>query len=299
MLPTKISVGFIGLGSIGGRVAWRLLDHGYSLIVNDTSPEAVKPFQEKGAKAASSPRAVAQRASVIFACLPTPYAVEQVALGSEGVVAGIKEDTIFIDLSTSGVEVEQKIARELGVRGAVVLDSPVSGGIEAAERGTLSIITAGQRETFEKSLELLEVFGGKIFHVSERPGQGQALKLVNNLIAATSFAVTSEALVLATKSGLDPEVVVDVINASSGRTYVSEHRFPKIVGASASRNGFSSPRLLHKDLVLTGWLARQQEVPLLVGRIVEAIYELALNGDTLDGTDILEFYKRTARISEK
>ena len=271
-MPERI--GFVGLGRMGSRMVGRLLDRGYDLIVHDVRPDAVESFLERGITVADTPVDLARRAQVVLASLPTPASVEAVVLGREGLVGGFEPGSLFIDLSTTGIEVERRIAEELGRRGIEMLDAPVSGGISGAEQGTLSVMVAGPGPLVERHRPLLEVIGRNVFHVSDKPGLGQAMKLVNNLLSATALAVTSEALVLATRAGLDPKIVIDVLNVSSGRNSATLHKFPQSVLSRTFDFGFIL-ELTCKHLHLADAMATYYDAPLLIGRTVEQVWDLA------------------------
>ncbi|GBD12593.1 2-(hydroxymethyl)glutarate dehydrogenase [bacterium HR24] len=288
-------VGFIGLGQMGGRMARRLLARGHSLVVCDISPRALAPFREMGVPVAGSPSEVAARCQVVLASLPTPASVAEVVLGPGGLAEAMGPGSLFVDLSTTGVEVEERVARALEAKGAGCLDAPVSGGVRGADEGTLSIMAAGSREALERARPLLEVIGRHIFHVSERPGHGQAMKLINNLLSATAMAATAEAMVLAAKVGLDPETALSVLNVSSGRNTATEDKFPRSVLPRTFDYGFRAG-LMHKDVALAAALARQAGVPLVVGRAVELAWEMAVREGLAeqDFTALVTLYERWA-----
>src|SRR5579884_4068248 len=182
-------IGFVGLGNMGAPMAGRLLDAGYPLALHDTRGDAVAPLAARGASRGSSARDVASLAETVLVSLPTPDIVRAVALGPEGIVAG-KRVKRLVDLSTSGPRMAAELARELGAHGIEFIDSPVSGGVAGARAGTLAVMTACPRAEFERLRPLLTVIG-KPFHVGERPGLGQMMKLVNNLLSGAALAITS------------------------------------------------------------------------------------------------------------
>lgn len=287
------AVGFIGLGQMGSRMVRRLLERGYSLVVYDISPQALAPFQEMSVPVAGSPREVGERCSIVLASLPTPQSVAEVALGEGGLREGMAPGSLFVDLSTTGVEVEEQVASALSAQGIECLDAPVSGGARGAQEGTLSVMAAGSRAAFKRAYPLLQVIGRHVFHVSDHPGHGQALKLINNLLSATAMAATSEALVVAAKMGLDPEEVLRVLNVSSGRNTATEDKFPRAVLTRRFDYGFRT-ELLHKDISLASALARRAGVPLIVGRAVELVWELAMREGLAeeDFTSVVTLYER-------
>src|SRR6516165_8491590 len=209
-----MDIGFIGLGKMGFPMARRLIEAGHRLVVCDTRQEAVERLVALGAQTASSPREIADRVETVMASLPSLQASLDVATGAGGVVEG-KRVRRFVDLSTVGSQMAVRIHDLLAKRNIVQLDSPVSGGVAGAEKGTLAVMVSGPRADFEAVKPALEVIG-KVFFIGEQPGSAQTMKLANNLLSATALVATSEAVVMGVKAGLDPAVMIDVINAGSG-----------------------------------------------------------------------------------
>ena len=258
-------IGFIGVGRMGGAMAQRLLKAGYPLTVFDPSDEAVRPLLAAGATRANSPAAAASAAEIVLASLPTPQVVLHVINGPNG----IREGTAiryFVDLSTSGPAAAIAIERGLRERGIQALDAPVSGGIAGAVAGTLSIMASGPRPAFNHVESVLARLG-KLFFVGEEPGLGQTLKLANNLMSQAAIAITAEALAMGVKAGLDPKVMLEVINVSSGRNTASENKFPKHVLTRGFDFGFSTG-LAYKDVRLCLEEAAALGVPMRVGEAV-------------------------------
>ena len=220
-------IGFIGLGRMGGLMAARLLDAGHRLVVCDTVPDALAPLVTRGAEAAHDPAEVADRADIIITCLPTPKVVEEVALGVRGVAQG-KRAKFMVDTSTTGSAVAARIAAGLAQHGITGIDAPVSGGLAGARAGTLAVMLACTPEQRLILEPVLAAFG-RIFHVGEKPGLGQSMKLVNNILSAVSLAATAEAVVMGVKAGLDAETIIDVVNAGTGRSSASQDKFPRAI----------------------------------------------------------------------
>src|SRR5215475_440498 len=172
------TLGVIGTGRMGGPMAGRLMDAGYSLVIYDTQSEAMQPLLKRGAQQAKSPADVASRAEIVLASLPTPDIVRAVALGEDGVIQGTTVKT-FIDLSTTGPRVAAMVAAGLAARGIVAVDAPVSGGVLGAKNGTLAVMASGPRAALDALQPVFTCFG-KPFFVGEAPGLGQTMKLVNN-----------------------------------------------------------------------------------------------------------------------
>jgi 3-hydroxyisobutyrate dehydrogenase-like beta-hydroxyacid dehydrogenase len=290
------SIGFIGVGNMGLPMATRLIDAGHDLIVFDLRPQALEPLVAKGAKAASSPAGVASQTEIVLASLPRPDIVRAVALGENGVAAGSRR-RIFVDLSTTGPRTARDIAAELEARGVVALDAPVSGGVAGAVNGTLAVMASGPGVAFAEVRPLLEAIG-KVFHVGTEPGLGQTMKLVNNLLSATAIAATSEAMVLGVKAGLDPAIMLDVINAGSGRNTASTDKFPRSVLPRTFKHGFSLS-LMCKDLSLCLAEAEGLEVPMWVGNAVKQLWlqAQALGGPDQDFTEIVKMVEDWAGVT--
>src|ERR1039457_5063025 len=209
-----MDIGFIGLGKMGFPMARRLIEAKHQLVVFDQRKEAVDNLVALGAQAASSPKDVADRAETVLASLPSRQASLEVATGTGGVIEG-KRVKHFVDLSTVGSHMAVRIHDLLAKRNIGQLDSPVSGGVGGAEKGTLAVMVSGPAADYETVKPALAVIG-KVFFIGEKPGSAQTMKLANNLLSATAVAATSEAVVMGVKSGLDPAVMIDVINAGSG-----------------------------------------------------------------------------------
>lgn len=267
-----MEIGFIGLGKMGFPMARRLVEAGHQLTVFDTRKEAVEALRALGAEAASSPKEVADRAETVMASLPSLQASLDVATGAGGVIEG-KRVKRFIDLSTVGAQMAVRIHDLLAKRNIVQIDSPVSGGVAGAEKGTLAVMVSGPRAEFEAVRAALDVIG-KVFFIGEKPGSGQTMKLANNLLSATAMVATSEAVVMGVKAGLDPTVMIDVINAGSGLNTASRDKFPRSVLPRSFDFGFATG-LMVKDVRLAleemKSLGLKMDVAEAVGRLWEVV----------------------------
>ena len=267
-----MEIGFIGLGKMGFPMARRLVEAGHQLIVFDQRQEAVGKLVALGAAAASSPKDVADRAETVLASLPSLQASLEVATGAGGVIAG-KRAKRFVDLSTVGSHMAVRIDDLLAKRDIVQLDCPVSGGVGGAEKGTLAVRVSGPKADFETVKSALGVIG-KVFFIGEKPGSAQTMKLANNLLSATAVVATSEAVVMGVKSGLDPNVMIDVINAGSGMNTASRDKFPRAVLPRTFDFGFATG-LMVKDVRLCleemKSLGLSMEVAEAVGRLWEVV----------------------------
>lgn len=290
------SLGFVGLGNMGSRMVRRLLDAGYQLAIHDIRPEAVEPFRGKNVFVASSPEDVSSTAETVLVSLPTPPVVEAVALGSHGLCNGKKAKT-YIDLSTTGPRTSMRVADGLRSRGIQVLDAPVSGGVMGAEKGTLTIMVSGPRNLFEESRPILDKIGKNLFYVGDKPGQGQTVKLLNNMLAATSLAITSEAMVLGVESGLDPKVILEVVNQGTGRNSATEDAFSRWILNRKFDSGFRTS-LLYKDLKLCMEEAEALEATMLVGSAVRELWRMAVSrgGGEKDVTTVIQHMEDWAGV---
>jgi 3-hydroxyisobutyrate dehydrogenase-like beta-hydroxyacid dehydrogenase len=286
-----VEIGFIGLGNIGGPIAGRLAEAGTELVVFDLDRARMEPLLAAGARAADSVADVAGRAETVLTSLPNPAALEAVALGADGLTAGDRVRRL-VDLSTVGPEVSRRVAAGLAEHSIALVDAPVSGGAAGAEKGTLAVMVAGaaaEREAVERLLTHL----GRPIAVGEEPGLGQVTKLLNNYLAATALAATSEAFVYGVKSGLDPEVMVDVVNAASGRNSASQDKFPRSILPGTFDYGFATG-LMAKDIGLFLADAEAQGVPLWVGSAVREVWRFAADqlGPDSDFTEVVRPFEQ-------
>jgi 2-hydroxy-3-oxopropionate reductase len=235
---------------------------------------------QRGAKRAGSPAEVASAADIVLASLPTPDIVKSVALSATGVAAGNRAKT-FIDLSTTGPVATKEIAAGLKAKGIVMVDAPVSGGPGGAEKGTVAIMVACQKELAETLRPIFETIG-KMFWVGAEPGMGQAMKLVNNILSASAVTMSSEALVMGAKAGLDADTMIAVINSGSGRNTATEDKFPRCVLTRRFDFGFSVG-LMHKDVKLAVAFAESLGVPMIVGNAVNQLLSITEANEGFDG----------------
>ncbi len=284
-------LGFVGVGRMGGRMARRLIDAGHRLTVFDTSDAATKPLVDLGAGRAGSPAAVASACEIVLASLPTPAVVHDVALGTAGVIEGTRVK-IFIDMSTTGAAYAKKIAAGLAAKQIVAIDAPVSGGLAGAEKGTLAVMLSGPEEILRRLKPILEACG-KVFMVGRQPGQGQTMKLLNNLLSASALAISSEAVVMGMKAGLDPEMILEVINAGTGRNSATADKFPRFVLPRTFNAGFAIG-LFNKDIRLCLEEADALGVPMIVGTAVRQLLAITLASEGYDA-DITEIVKPVER----
>jgi 3-hydroxyisobutyrate dehydrogenase-like beta-hydroxyacid dehydrogenase len=238
-------VGFIGLGNMGGRMTRVLVDAGHAVVGYD--PESTR-VTDAGAEPAASPAAVTEQTEVVLLSLPDSPVVERVVRGDDGVLGAARDGQVIVDLSTANPKSTAELHRELGEKGAELLDAGISGGAAAAEKGTLTLMTGGSEQALERVRPILDVISSKIFHMGG-PGAGHVAKLLNNFLNGVSLSATAEVMVAAKKAGLELHTFLDVLNASSGVNFATLNRFPKIVDGDYLEGGLSGD-LMMKDLLL-------------------------------------------------
>lgn len=272
--------GFVGVGRMGGPMTTRLIDAGRTVCVHDSSGTACEAVRQRGATVVASAAAVADFADTVFLSLPNPGIVKQAVLGPGGVIEGTRVKRV-VDFSTIGPITATAIAEALAARGIDYVDAPVSGGVAGATKGTLAVMVACPKPVYESLEALLAIFG-KTFHLGEKPGQAQTMKLANNLLAAAALVVSSEAMVMGVKAGLDPKVMLDVINAGSGRNSATQDKFPRAILPGTFDFGFATG-LSYKDVRLCVDEAESLGVPMVVGAAVRemlAITNAAYGADS-------------------
>ena len=273
-------------------MARRLVDAGYGVVVCDTDAAAVRTLVDAGAQALESPVAVGNAAEIVLVSLPTPPIVEKVAQET----ARGSRVKIFVDMSTTGATYAKKIAAELAQKGITGVDAPVSGGLAGAAKGTLAVMLSCPEAEYAVLKPVLEHLG-KIFYVGRKPGQGQTMKLLNNLLSATAMAISSEAVVMGVKAGLDPAQVIDVINSGTGRNSATEDKFPRFVLPRTFNLGFALA-LLNKDIRMCLEEADALGVPMVVGSAVRQLLAIAAasEGAEADMTDVVKPVEKWAGV---
>lgn len=285
-------IGFIGLGNMGWPMMDRLLMAGFPVVAFDVREDVLAEAAALGARRADSVRAVADRTETILASLPTPQISESVVAD----VAGGSRVQRFVDLSTVGGQAAQRNHAALGAQGIAALDSPVSGGMHGAQAGTLAIMASGPRAEFDSLAPIFEVLGRAIF-VSEQPGAAQTMKLINNLMAATTLAATAEVMVMGVKAGLSADVMIDVLNAGSGGTHASQDKFPRAVLPRTFDYGFATG-LMAKDVRLYLDEAATLGLPVEMAETVQRIWEQTLRaeGPESDFTSVIKPMEKAAGV---
>jgi 2-hydroxy-3-oxopropionate reductase len=263
-------IGFIGLGIMGRPMAQNLLQSAYELTVHNRSPEKAQELGEAGASVASSPREVAQKSDIIITMLPDSPQVREVVAGEDGVLEGIHEGALLIDMSTISPVVTKELAQAVKEKGASMLDAPVSGGDVGAIEGTLSIMVGGDEDDFQRAMPLFEAMGKTITHVGPT-GAGQVVKAANQVVVALSIEAVSEALVLGSAGGVSPEKVLDVLSGGLAGSKVMEVKRQKFLSHTFEPGG--KVEFHHKDLGIALAAGREYGVVLPVTAVVHQMFE--------------------------
>ncbi len=262
-------VGFIGLGIMGGGMARNLLKHGFALAVWNRSAEKMTPIVEAGASAGESPADVAAQSDIVITCVSDTPDVETVILGENGVIHGLKAGGLVIDMSTISPKATRQIAARLHERGIAMLDAPISGGSEGAARGTLSIMVGGDAAQFERALPVFQAMGKTITHVGGQ-GDGQMVKLVNQILVVVNMLAVGEALLFAQAGGLDLEKTLNAVAGGAAGSWMLSNRGSQAIKRDW-RPGFTID-LQQKDLRLALEAASELGVPVLATSMVFNLY---------------------------
>jgi len=284
------TIGFVGLGNMGYPMASRLANAGYKVTVSDLNADVVRQFcEETGADSADSLKALGESSDLIITMLPEGKAVRKVLLGDgDNVMAGLKQGTVLIDMSSCSPVDTRALSQELVEMGFNLIDAPVSGGKYKAAEGSLAIMAGGDEELVEACRPMFEVMG-KPFHTGG-PASGHAMKAMNNFLSAGTLALACEAVITGTKFGLDPTVMVDIINASTGRSNSSEDKFPKFILPRTFNSGFYLG-LMAKDLRFAVDLAESENTPNGFINLLSSIYDKAEAdlGFDADNTELFKY----------
>jgi 3-hydroxyisobutyrate dehydrogenase len=268
-----MDVGYVGLGSMGGAIARRLL-LARKLRVCDLVPERVAALTAAGALPAQDLPSLAAASDLVCLCLPTSLEVREAIFGAAGLRAGLKQGTLVADMTTGDPLATKAMAKELEAGGIDMIDAPVSGGPDGAAAGTLAIMVGASVALFEKVRPVFENVSPNVFHMGE-VGTGQTMKLVNNLLLAGSKAMTYEVMALAVKNGLDAGLCARVLQKSSGRNATTERTL--LANIDGVFRATFSLGLMSKDVRLANQLGQDTGVPMLLGRLVQELHQVALN----------------------
>jgi 3-hydroxyisobutyrate dehydrogenase len=284
------TIGFIGLGVMGGRMAGTLARAGHTLAVHDIDPAKVGALAAAGAATCASPGEVAQRSEIVFSSLPLPATVRSVYLGADGVIAGARPGMILVDTSTVDPETTRTVSAAFAARGVQYLDAPVSGGWREAETGALVIIAGGDRDAFDRVRDVLAVLGPSV-HYAGPSGAGSIVKLVNNVMSMGNVLVAAEAFVLGVRAGMEPQRLLEILRTSAGRSYHFEKRFPNILARNFAP-GFTV-NLARKDLGLAVDMAKSHDVPVPATSLLHQLYNAcaALGEGSSDFGAIVKLYE--------
>ena len=254
-----MKIGFIGLGNVGGKLAGSLLRNGYDLIVRDVDKEAAQDLIERGASWGETSKAMAEVCDVVITCLPSPVVSAQVMEEADGVIEGLSDGKIWLEMSSTDADEIRRLGTLVAARGGIAIDCPVSGGCHRAATGNIAIFAGGERAAFEKVLPLLTVIGRNILHTGEL-GTASIMKVATNYLAGVQLISTGEAFMVAKKAGVDLGVAYEAIRISSGNSFVHETEGQLILNGSYNINFTMDHEV--KDLTLFDELGKKHEVPL-------------------------------------
>lgn len=288
-----MKVGFIGLGIMGKPMSKNLIKAGYKLVVLDRNQEVVGELNALGAEVAGSPCEVAQMSDVVITMLPNSPHVKEVALGENGLIEGFTKGKVLIDMSSIAPLASQEVATALLEKGVVMLDAPVSGGEPKAIDGTLSVMVGGDKEVFDHYYDLIKAMAGSVVHTG-KVGAGNVTKLANQVIVALNIAAMSEALILATKAGVEPELVYQAIRGGLAGSTVLDAKAPLVMDRQF-KPGFRID--LHiKDLLNALETGRDVSAPLpLTASVLEMMNALKADGYQFeDHSSLVKYYEKIA-----
>ena len=293
-MPT---VGFIGVGSIGRPIAECLIEQAtMPMLICDRDSRALDYFADK-ADTVESARVLADRADIVFACLPSLESYRAAVLGTDGLLCGARMRT-FVHIGTTGPELAREMAAACAERGVIMIDAPVTGGPRRAKAGELGVMASGLPSTFAEVEPLIRAYASTVHYLGAEPGQAQIMKLINNVLSAANLAVACEVLVVGARAGLDPAQMLEVINAGTGQNSATLTKIPDHVLPRAFDYG-GRLAVVHKDLA---GMVRQAEgfgISAPFSRLVAATYQQAIDedGPDADMTEVVRQMERAASIS--
>lgn len=291
-----MQVGYLGVGNMGQPMAGKLLDGGHGLVVFDISEAAMEPLLLRQARRAASPKEIGDQCEIAVVSLPTLAAFREAVLGPQGLAAGgaLK---VLLNTCTVGVPFLREVERAVVPKGITIVDCPISGGPAGARAGTLSVMVSGEPAAIEKVRPLIELWGPTLTVAGDRPGAAQILKLTNNILFAVSLAATSEAFVMGAKGGLDPEVMLNAINAGSGRNGATLTVIPQAVLDRSFGYG-AAMHILMKDIELAIDQGEELGVPMWVCQAARLVFKHAIFEDAADDdlSTLIRHVERDARF---
>lgn len=285
-----MTIGFIGLGSMGWPMAARLVGAGHSLVVNDASIERVVDFTNQyGVDSTASHQQVAERSDVLITVLPTTAIVESVLLGPAGCLSRLRPETLIIEMSSGVPSRTKTLELAVTLAGGGLIDAPVSGGVKRAETGELSIMVGGKQAEVDRAEPILRCMGTSI-HRTGPVGSGHAMKALNNLVSAAGFVIGIEALLVGAKFGLDPDNMVEILNASTGMNNSTQKKFKQFVLSRSFSSGFALDLML-KDISIALDLAKETSTPVPLSAACRELWAAAasLLGARKDHTEVARF----------
>jgi 2-hydroxy-3-oxopropionate reductase len=291
-------IGFIGLGIMGKPMSKNLLKAGYEVIALDIHKKDLDEVVAAGAKAADSPKAVAEQVPIVITMLPNSPQVKEVVLGERGVIEGAKAGSVLVDMSSIAPLVSRQIGEQLAAQGVEMLDAPVSGGQPKAIDGTLSVMVGGKKEIFDRCYEVMKAMAGSVVLTGDI-GAGNITKLANQIIVAINIAAMSEALVLASKAGVEPELVYQAIRGGLAGSTVLDAKAPLVMDRKFNP-GFRI-NLHIKDLANVLETSHELGVPLpLTAAVMEMLLTLKVKGmGDLDHGTLVRYYEDMAGVEVK
>jgi len=291
-------VGFIGLGAMGGPMAFNLVKAGFALVVHDIDQTRTAPLRAKGAELAGTAEGVAAAVDRTIVIVETTEQAESVIAGERGIIKSAKPGHIVLCMATIDPFAARALADKLAAQGIAMLDAPVSGGTGRAQSGELSVIVGGAADVVARCEDLFSAMGNRTFHVGPL-GNGLAMKLVNNMLVQVNTVAVAEALVLGVKAGLDPQMIYDVVRVSTGASAAWELRVPRILNDDFEPGGTID--ISYKDQELETAFAKRLGVPLLLANVTQQVYQMArargLNKQ--DGAAIVKVFEQMAGATEK
>ncbi|HUK76164.1 MAG TPA: NAD(P)-dependent oxidoreductase [Thermoleophilia bacterium] len=261
-----MSIGYIGLGSLGRHLAGSLLRAGFALTVYDLDPATARELLAAGAVWAGSPAEVARASDTVVTCLPSPEAVATTVSGAQGILEGLAVGGTWIDMSTNDLHELQRLAALAAERGVATLEAPVTGGVHRAAAGMITVMVGGDETVFAAHLPAFEAMGGRVFYIGEL-GKASVIKVITNMLAFIHLVADGEALMLAKRGGVDLKLAWDVIKASSGNSFVHETEGQLILNGSYNIN--FTMDLARKDLHFAHMMGREFGVPLELAAVTE------------------------------
>ena len=264
-----MKIGFIGLGNVGGKLAGSLIRNKFDLTVRDLDKNLTKSFKDQGAKVVNSPKELAEEVDLIITCLPSPKICAEVMEGENGILNGLSENKIWLEMSTTDEAEVKRLGQKVIAKKAIPLDGPVSGGCHRAATGNIAIFVGGNRRAFEKILPALTVMGRKVLHTGDL-GSASVLKVITNYLASVHLVALGEAWTVAKKSNLDLAKAYKGIAVSSGNSFVHETESQVILNGSYNIN-FTMDLVL-KDTGLFDELAKKLNAPLEISPKVVEIF---------------------------